>query len=121
MSLNGLRWYILLHSLGIIIKETLKIVFAGTFASNFLPSTIGGDIYRVFCLLKFTSNKSLSVASVIVDRGLNLVSVVILFPFSLLTLGTPGEIIYNFNNAINNSFIIYGTFYNILQNYYKNY
>jgi glycosyltransferase 2 family protein len=121
MSLNSLRWYILLQGLGIIIpyKETLKIVFAGAFASNFLPSTIGGDIYRIISLLKFTSNKSLSVASVIVDRSLNLFSVVILFPFSLVTLGTPGEIYSTFNKAINNSFIIYNTLFKLIQRYYQ--
>jgi len=49
MLLNSLRWYSLLRVQKVHISfiETTKIIFAGAFASNFLPSTIGGDAYRM--------------------------------------------------------------------------
>ena len=44
-----MRWHILLQSGGvkISIQQTTSISFTGLFASNFLPTTIGGDIVRV--------------------------------------------------------------------------
>jgi uncharacterized membrane protein YbhN (UPF0104 family) len=97
MLFNSLRWYILVHTAGVPIswKETARIVFAGAFASNFLPSTIGGDVYRVLALLRFTSDKALALASVFVDRGLNVVSYFSLLPFAILTFGSPVQIWFN--------------------------
>jgi len=42
---NALRWWILLRSQKVTISylQALQLIFAGAFASNFLPSTIGGD------------------------------------------------------------------------------
>ncbi|GAH45207.1 unnamed protein product, partial [marine sediment metagenome] len=42
------RWHVLLRSSGLSIpyRSTLKITYAGLFASNFLPTTIGGDVVR---------------------------------------------------------------------------
>lgn len=94
MLFNCLRWYILVRAEGVPISytEIVQIVFAGAFASNFLPSTIGGDVYRVVALLNFTSDKSLAFASVVVDRGLNVISYFTLLPLTILTFGSPFEI-----------------------------
>jgi len=94
MLFNCLRWYILVRAEGVPISyaEIVQIVFAGAFASNFLPSTIGGDVYRVVALLNFTSDKSLAFASVVVDRGLNVISYITLLPLTILTFGSPFEI-----------------------------
>lgn len=99
MLLNSLRWDVLLRAQAVRIPflEVLKMVLTGAFASNFLPSTIGGDTVRVVGLTRFKTSWSLSVASVVVDRMLNVVAMVTILPFSLFTFGNPGTLLQNFS------------------------
>jgi len=78
---NSIRWYILLivQSRGISYSEILRTVFAGNFASNFLPSTIGGDSIRVIGAARIVG-WSVSAASVIVDRIINIIAMVCFIP-----------------------------------------
>ncbi len=64
------RWHILLRSGGIPIqlRETIRITFAGLFASNFLPTTIGGDVVRLAMILRLEYDRVVSSASLVVDR-----------------------------------------------------
>jgi len=89
MICNALRWYLLLRAQKVQIPfgEVIRTVFAGAFASNFLPSTIGGDAFRIISLLRFTKDKALSVASIVVDRALNVLATLTVLPFSWITFG----------------------------------
>jgi uncharacterized membrane protein YbhN (UPF0104 family) len=89
MMCNALRWYLLLRAQDVMMPfwEVARTVFAGAFASNFLPSTIGGDAFRIISLLRFTSNRTLSVASVVVDRAINVAATLTFLPFSWITFG----------------------------------
>ena len=91
MVFNGLRWYVLLRaqSVHLPLLEALKITFAGAFSSNFLPSTIGGDAVRMVSLYRFTTNKTLIVASVVVDRAMNVLAMASVIPFAIVTFGNP--------------------------------
>ena len=42
------RWHVLMHSAGtgITPRQSIRLTFAMLFASNFLPTTIGGDVVR---------------------------------------------------------------------------
>jgi uncharacterized membrane protein YbhN (UPF0104 family) len=86
--LNALRWYILLRAQSVPIRfvDTLKIVLVGAFASNFLPSTIGGDVIRLVNIQPYTRNEGLSLASLILDRLVNMVAFVTVLPISFLTI-----------------------------------
>lgn len=97
MLLNTLRWNLLLRAQGIEVPfvETLKIVIAGAFASNFLPSTIGGDSVRIVGVLRFGAAWSVSVASVVLDRFLNIIATLTLLPFSLFAFGSPASLWQN--------------------------
>lgn len=90
MMINALRWYILLRAqhLNISFLKIVKIVFAGAFASNFLPSTIGGDAVRVIGLQQLIGNWAISTASIVVDRMLNVLAMVASSPLSILTFGS---------------------------------
>ncbi len=81
--LNAFRWYILLRAQNIIFTfgEVLKIVISGNFASNFLPSTIGGDTVRLVSTSR-SAGWSVALASVVVDRLINVIAMVALLPFS---------------------------------------
>ena len=64
------RWHILLRSGGIKISywQTLRITLAGLFASNFLPTTIGGDVIRLAGAVRLGYDTAVSTASLIADR-----------------------------------------------------
>ncbi|PKO05679.1 MAG: hypothetical protein CVU41_10475 [Chloroflexi bacterium HGW-Chloroflexi-3] len=82
--LNTLRWSILLNSqdIHVSIWQLIKIVLAGAFASNFLPSTIGGDMIRLIKINQFSHNQGLNFASIVLDRFVNVVAFLTILPFS---------------------------------------
>ncbi|MEA3349188.1 MAG: lysylphosphatidylglycerol synthase transmembrane domain-containing protein [Chloroflexota bacterium] len=83
---NALRWYVLLRAqdVDLAYTETLKIVLSGNFASNFLPSTVGGDTVRIVSASRF-AGWTVGIASVVVDRLLNVFVMAVLLPFSWFT------------------------------------
>jgi uncharacterized membrane protein YbhN (UPF0104 family) len=85
------RWYILLQAPKIRISfwTTVKIVFTGAYVSNFLPSTIGGDTVRFVGLMHLTSDRAVGLASVILDRLINLSAFMTVLPLSVVTFGSP--------------------------------
>lgn len=87
MFCNALRWFLLLRAQKVEIPfwEVVHTVFAGAFASNFLPSTIGGDAFRIISLLRFTSDQGVSLASVVVDRAINVIASFTFLPFAWFT------------------------------------
>ena len=64
------RWHTLLRSGGVEVTlwQSWKITYAGLFASNFLPTTIGGDVVRLAMALRAGFDKVISAASLVVDR-----------------------------------------------------
>jgi uncharacterized membrane protein YbhN (UPF0104 family) len=82
--LNTFRWAILLHAQDIHISfgQLIKIVLAGAFGSNFLPSTIGGDVIRLIKINQFSQNQGLNFASIVLDRFVNVVAFLTVLPFS---------------------------------------
>ena len=82
LVVNAWRWRTLLRAQAVTISfaETLKLILAGAYASNFLPSTIGGDIVRIVGLLNHVSDKVMVVSSVVMDRAINVVSYLSLTP-----------------------------------------
>ncbi|MFH1635890.1 MAG: lysylphosphatidylglycerol synthase transmembrane domain-containing protein [Chloroflexota bacterium] len=88
---NALRWYVLLRSqdTNIPYSEVLKIVLSGNFASNFLPSTVGGDTVRLVTTSRFVG-WTLGLTSIVVDRLINVFAMVALLPFSWITFQAVG-------------------------------
>ncbi len=82
-----LRWYYILKSVQIKIPflYLLSLVFYSLFLSNFLPTTIGGDVVKVagLFLKDGTSRKSIKVSTVIADRIFSMASKILLLPFTL--------------------------------------
>lgn len=79
------RWHILLISsrLHISYWQSLRITFAGLFASNFLPTTIGGDVVRLAGIVQQQQDAAIAAASLIVDRLVGLAGMLLAVPFSL--------------------------------------
>jgi uncharacterized membrane protein YbhN (UPF0104 family) len=89
-ALNTLRWCTLLwgHEVKISFWQAFRITWSGIFASNFLPSTIGGDGLRLAAILPHTGgNVSVAVGSVALDRLTNMAAMACFLPAPLLTFG----------------------------------
>ena len=73
------RWRVLLKAQGVnaSVSFLLKSYMVGIFFSNFLPSTIGGDAVRVYDIWRLGASKSGAVATVVVDRFLGLVGLIL--------------------------------------------
>ncbi len=78
------RWHALVKSGGgkITIAQSSRITLAGLFASNFLPSTIGGDVVRLFGAIQLGIESSLSTASLIADRLVGMTGMALALPWS---------------------------------------
>lgn len=84
LAVSG-RWYVLLRSAGVAIslKQSVRITFAGLFASNFLPTTIGGDVIRLAGAMQLNLDAMVSAASLVVDRLIGMLGMAMLLPFGL--------------------------------------
>ena len=83
---NTLRWCTLLWTQGVKISfwQAYRLYWAGNFASNFLPSTVGGDGFRMLAVHQYARRKTISVGSVLLDRIINMTAMVCLLPAPLI-------------------------------------
>lgn len=79
------RWHVLLRGarLPVRFSQTVKITFAGLFASNFLPTTIGGDVVRLAGALQLRFDGAISTASLVADRLVGMAGMAMALPFGL--------------------------------------
>jgi len=86
-----LRWFILLRTAGVQMKfpTCLRLVFMGLFASNFLPSTVGGDLVRLAGAVYLRLDAAVSAASLLVDRLVGMAGMACFLPFGLAIVAQP--------------------------------
>jgi len=79
------RWMKLVEALDIAVSRlrVVKIFFLSTFFGSFLPSGVGGEAVRAVSFSRLTSRGVESVASVVMDRLLGLMSMLIMGLLSL--------------------------------------
>jgi uncharacterized membrane protein YbhN (UPF0104 family) len=82
------RWYALLGSAGtgVSLPDATKLTFAGLFAANFLPTTIGGDVVRLAGVLRVGQARVAAAASIIVDRLVGMAGMATAAPIGLVKL-----------------------------------
>ena len=82
------RWHVLLTSGGVKATwgQSLRITFAGLFANNFLPTTVGGDVARLAGALQNGFDATVSAASLVVDRLVGLLGFAFTLPIGLQIL-----------------------------------
>ena len=75
LLISTLRWKILLSTQHVDVPfgRLVNSYLAATFANNFLPSNIGGDVIRVADTARAAQSKTLATAVVLADRGVGLV------------------------------------------------
>ncbi len=83
-----LRWYVLLRSAKapVSFKAIFELVFVGLFASNFLPSTIGGDVVRLAGAIMLRVDAGLSAASLVADRLIGMAGMTVMLPAGLISI-----------------------------------
>jgi len=85
---SSIKWYMLLKSRGV--KIGLARVYAyyqiGKFYNLILPTSMGGDVVRIFELARYTGNKADTIASVFIERFTGMVT---------LTIVSLGAVIIN--------------------------
>jgi len=86
------RWHTLLRAGGIPIpfKETLRLTFAGLFGSNFLPTSVGGDVVRLAGAMQMGYDRAICLASIAVDRLVNMTGMSIAAPLGIYQLFQVG-------------------------------
>lgn len=84
VCLIGVRWWVFLRAQEIRIPALLaiKLTFVGQFFTNFMPSSVGGDIARAWYITRYTHKKMQAVIGVAADRVIGLISTAILALFS---------------------------------------
>ena len=87
LFISAVKWHALSAALGM--RASLGRLFAlylvGRFFSNFLPTSVGGDIVRAYELGKSEGQLSRSVASIFVERFTGLTTLLVLAITALLT------------------------------------
>jgi len=76
------RWHSLLSAVeDVTWGQSIRVTFAGMFATNFLPTTIGGDVIRLAGAVQLGISGVVSAASLIVDRLIGMFGMVLALPF----------------------------------------
>jgi len=81
----GGRWHVLLKAAGadISIWRSVQLTFAGLFASNFLPTTVGGDVVRLAGAMRYKCDSSSCVASLVLDRLVGMIGMILALPIMI--------------------------------------
>lgn len=92
--LGGLRWRLLarLHGADPTVWYLMKSFMVANFFNNFLPSTIGGDIVRVYDTWRAGTSKTGAAATILVDRVVGVLALAIVAAVGTLVLRFHGLI-----------------------------
>ncbi len=84
----GSRWWALLAATDLKVSWGIsqRLTFAGLFASNFLPTTIGGDVVRLAGAIQLKIDGTISAASLIVDRLVGMAGMALALPLGVAPL-----------------------------------
>ncbi|HEX2100638.1 MAG TPA: lysylphosphatidylglycerol synthase transmembrane domain-containing protein, partial [Candidatus Synoicihabitans sp.] len=70
VALSAFKWQrlLLVHHTRLRLLTLVRWYFSATFLSQFLPTTIGGDAYRVWCTIRAGATSSVAVAAIAIER-----------------------------------------------------
>jgi uncharacterized protein (TIRG00374 family) len=78
--ITGIRWHCLMQTLGIRISfaRTFVLNMVGAFYNTFMPGSTGGDVLKAYYASKYTAIQMHAVMSVVVDRLIGLVALILI-------------------------------------------
>jgi uncharacterized membrane protein YbhN (UPF0104 family) len=82
------RWHLILRSAGEDISyiTSLRVTYAGFFANNFMPSTIGGDVFRLTAAVIEKIDGGIAAASLVMDRIVGMTGMALVLPVGIVRL-----------------------------------
>ena len=98
----SLRWYLILRSTDDQVNylSVLRVTFAGFFANNFMPSTIGGDVFRLTGAILEGIGTAVAAASLLMDRIVGVLGMALILPAQLARLfAYDGEVDIQFGRG----------------------
>ncbi|MBI2333281.1 MAG: flippase-like domain-containing protein [Chloroflexi bacterium] len=103
------RWYVLLRSAGVEISllRAIMLMFTGNFSSNFLPTTIGGDVVRLGGAMQMGYDRAICLASLVVDRLIGMAGMALVLPLGLIPL-------FSLDSGLAQSFTLAGLFQKVV-------
>ena len=80
------RWHVLLRSAGLDLSflRSSMLTFTGNFSSNFLPTTIGGDVARLAGAMQLGYDRAICLASLVADRLIGMAGMGLALPLGLV-------------------------------------
>jgi uncharacterized membrane protein YbhN (UPF0104 family) len=95
------QWALRIHGLRYTYPFLSRVLVIGFFLNNFLPTSIGGDAYRVYRTLPAAPPKSRAVSAVILERVVGFAA--------LLALGFLGALALYSTHALARMYVLLGT------------
>jgi hypothetical protein len=90
-ALMAYRWMVLLGPIDPAarppVRAILRLFFVSTFAGTFLPGSVGGDMVRAYGLSRFNIPSGVAAATVLMDRVLGVLSIVLVAVAGLFFAG----------------------------------
>lgn len=88
-ALSNLRWWLLIrvHSLGHTYANLFKPTFIGAFFNNLLPSSTGGDLFRMYHVYRQGHGAAVAVSPIITERAVGLLCMVTLATIMIFQFG----------------------------------
>ncbi len=95
MYVLAVRWQILVKGYGHSVSTwvLLKFYFIGLFFNNFLPTSIGGDVFRIYNLIQVTGERTHGFSSVLTERLLGITATLI---FAIIAIFALSDVFQNF-------------------------
>ena len=92
-SLISLRWGIMLRAQGIAVSwvTLLRVYITASFFNTFMPSTVGGDAYRVLYLRRRSGGSAMPLTVVLLERISGLVALMLIAFVASLFHGVKGR------------------------------
>jgi glycosyltransferase 2 family protein len=90
----SVRWWLLLRAQAIRISvlTTVRLFFLGLFYNNVMPGAVGGDLLKAWYVAKHTDKRLEGVLSVVVDRVVGLLGLVLMAVVTCMLL-VPGGVV----------------------------
>ncbi len=83
-----LRWKVLLtgYNYQVSFSRLSSFYLIGLFFNNFLPTSIGGDVFRIYKIVEEIGDRTIGFASVIIERMLGIAATLLLAVFALFMI-----------------------------------
>lgn len=101
-ALSNVRWWLLIrvHSLGHTYSSLLKPTFIGAFFNNLLPSSTGGDLFRMYHIYRQGHGAAVAVSPIITERAVGLLCMIALATVMIFQFGEETPLFHGLRTVL---------------------